>query len=173
MEGLGVVGREAELSEVDAFLAAASGEFAALALEGAAGIGKTTVWERGRRRAEERGAHVVWCRPSVAEAKFSFAGVGDLLARVEEETLGALPDPQREALAVAMLRAKPARAWRPASRLPSTSPPPSGASSRAQKKPPVRPLPSRLGATGLTRLGPNRPQGAACARRSVSLGPYR
>jgi DNA-binding CsgD family transcriptional regulator len=109
VEGLGVVGREAELSEVDAFLAAASGEFVVLALEGAAGIGKTTVWEQGRRRAEDRGARVLWSRPSVAEAKLSFTGVADLLARIEEETLGALPEPQREALEVAMLRAKPAR----------------------------------------------------------------
>jgi DNA-binding NarL/FixJ family response regulator len=109
VEGLGVVGREAELAEVDVFLAAAKGEFAALALEGAAGIGKTTVWEQARRRAEDRGARVLWSRPSVAEAKFSFAGIADLLARVDEATLGALPEPQRDALAVAMLRAKPAR----------------------------------------------------------------
>ncbi|MDQ6805500.1 MAG: ATP-binding protein [Actinomycetota bacterium] len=77
MSALEVVGRGAELAEVDAFLGAAHEALATLVLEGAAGIGKTTVWEEGRRRAEEWGARVLWCRPSPAEAKCSFAGVAD------------------------------------------------------------------------------------------------
>lgn len=109
MVGLGVVARETELAEVDAFLAVARGEFGALALEGVAGIGKTTVWEEGRRRAEQGGALVLWSRPSVAEARFSFATIADLLVRVEEETFASLPEPQREALEAALLRARPRR----------------------------------------------------------------
>lgn len=78
-----------------------------LVLEGEAGIGKTTVWQEARRRADRGGARVLWCRPSAAEAKFSFAAVADLLSPVDEEAFDALPGPQRDALAVAMLRAAP------------------------------------------------------------------
>src|SRR5207253_7277839 len=57
-----------------------------------------------RRRAQERGALVLFSRPSAAEAKLSFAAVADLLARVDDGAFAALPDPQREALEVALLR---------------------------------------------------------------------
>jgi DNA-binding CsgD family transcriptional regulator len=110
----GIVGREAPLSEVDAFLRAASRGFAVLALEGEAGIGKTTVWREARRRAQESGARVLSCRPSAAEAKLSFAAVGDLLARVDDQEFAALPEPQREALDVALMRRKPSTARPPA-----------------------------------------------------------
>jgi DNA-binding CsgD family transcriptional regulator len=103
----GVVGREAELAEVEAFLDESSGRFTALVLEGEAGIGKTTVWREGLRRARERGALVLACRPAVAEAKMSFAGLGDLLSRVDEAAFATLPAPQHEALQVAMLRISP------------------------------------------------------------------
>jgi AAA ATPase domain len=110
----GIVGREAPLSEVDAFLRAASRGFAVLVLEGEAGIGKTTVWREARRRAQESGASVLSCRPSAAEAKLSFAAVGDLLARVDDEAFAVLPEPQREALDVALMRRKPTTARPPA-----------------------------------------------------------
>lgn len=110
----GIVGREAPLSEVDAFLRAASGGFAVLALEGEAGIGKTTVWREARRRAQESGALVLSCRPSAAEAKLSFAAVADLLAGVGDEPFAALPEPQREAIDVALMRRKPTTARPPA-----------------------------------------------------------
>lgn len=107
MSGLAVVGREAELFEVEAFLDAAADGFAALVLEGEAGIGKTTVWWEARRRAEQRDALVLACRMSAAEAKFSFAGVADLLSALGEEAFEGLPAPQRAALDVALLRAAP------------------------------------------------------------------
>lgn len=103
----GAVGRESELAEVERFLDGASRGFAVLVLEGEAGIGKTTVWREARWRAEQRGERVLWCRPSAAEAKFSFAGVADLLASVDEEAFLALPKPQREAIEVALLRSAP------------------------------------------------------------------
>jgi DNA-binding CsgD family transcriptional regulator len=103
----GVVGREAELTEVKGFLDASAREFAALVLEGEAGIGKTTLWREGVRRAQERGRLVLMCRPVVAEAKFSFAALADLLSEVEEAALVALPAPQRDALEVALLRISP------------------------------------------------------------------
>jgi DNA-binding CsgD family transcriptional regulator len=103
----GIVGREAQLLEVEGFLDAAAAGFAAVVLEGDAGIGKTTLWREARRRAEERGALVLWCRPSAAEAKLSFAAVADLVARVDDGAFARLPDPQREALEVALLRRTP------------------------------------------------------------------
>src|SRR4029077_7491597 len=103
----GIVGREAQLLEVERFLDASGDGFAVLVLEGDAGIGKTTLWREARRRAEERGAPVLWCRPSAAEAKLSFAAVADLVARVDDGAFARLPDPQREALEVALLRRTP------------------------------------------------------------------
>ena len=105
----GIVGRDAEIAEVQDFLAATREEFATLILEGEPGIGKTTVWQEARHRADASGVRVLWCRPSAAEAKFSFAGITDLLSPVGEEAFDALPEPQREALAIAMLRAEPNR----------------------------------------------------------------
>ena len=104
----GIVGREAQLLEVERFLDASAAGFAVLVLEGDAGIGKTTLWREARSRAGERGALVLSCRPSAAEAKLSFAAVADLLARVEGDAFGALPDPQRDALEIALLRRRPA-----------------------------------------------------------------
>jgi DNA-binding CsgD family transcriptional regulator len=103
----GIVGREAPLLEVESFLDATGTGFAVLVLEGAAGIGKTTVWREARRRAQERGALVLPCRPSAAEAKLSFAAVADMLAPLEDGALDPLPGPQREALEVALLRRRP------------------------------------------------------------------
>lgn len=103
----GVVGRELELAEVDRFLDGVGGGFVALVLEGEAGIGKTTVWSEARRRAEERGLRLLSCRPVAAEAKLSFAALSDLLADVGDESFAALPDPQRDALEVALLRRSP------------------------------------------------------------------
>ena len=50
---------------------------------------------------------MLWCRPSAAEAKLSFAAVADLLVRVADGTFAALPEPQRDALEVALLRRRP------------------------------------------------------------------
>ena len=105
----GIVGRDAEMQEVQDFLAVIREEFATLILEGEPGIGKTTVWQEARRRADAGGVRVLWCRPSAAEAKFSFAGIADLFSSVGEEAFDALPGPQREALAIAMLRSEPNR----------------------------------------------------------------
>ncbi len=107
MPEVGLVAREAELALVEEFLEAANAEFAALVLQGEAGIGKTTVWLEALRRAEERGALVLSCRPSAAEAKLSFAAVSDLLALLDAAAFEPLPAPLRNALDVALLRAEP------------------------------------------------------------------
>jgi len=96
------VGRDRELAAVDAFLA--GGTAAALLLVGEPGVGKTTVWEEAVRRARAACALVLVARPSESEAKLSFAALSDLLAPVPAAAFAALPDPQRIALDVALLR---------------------------------------------------------------------
>jgi len=99
-----VVGREAELSAVEDFLDSIQDGFASLLIEGEPGIGKTTVWQEAVRSAEARGYQVLTCRPAQSETRLSFAGLGDLLEPTPEEALASLPEPQRRALAVALLR---------------------------------------------------------------------
>jgi DNA-binding CsgD family transcriptional regulator len=102
-----IIGRERELAAADLFLADAARGFAVLELHGDAGIGKTTVWRAVLARAEERGFAVLACRPAAAEAKLSLSAVSDLLEHVPGEHFAALPEPQRRALDIALLRAEP------------------------------------------------------------------
>lgn len=100
-----MIGRTAELEAVERFLGDLEQAPGALLLEGSPGIGKTTVWRRVLERARARGMVVLACRPVEAEVKQSFASLADLLEPVVDDVLPDLPEPQREALAVALLRA--------------------------------------------------------------------
>jgi DNA-binding CsgD family transcriptional regulator len=102
---LEVVGRESEIDSVHQFLEAVPGGPIALLIEGAIGIGKTTLWRKGIAEAGERGLQVLTSRPVETEIALPFAALGDLLGDVPDAALGRLPDPQREALEVALLRA--------------------------------------------------------------------
>jgi DNA-binding CsgD family transcriptional regulator len=99
-----LVGRERELAALDVFLETAASGPCALELEGEAGVGKTTLWEAAVDMARERLYWVLTCRPAEPEAKLGYASLSDLLDTVIDETLAELPDPQREALEVALLR---------------------------------------------------------------------
>jgi len=101
----GFVGREKELAAVDAFLAREGPE--RLVVSGEPGIGKTSVWHEAVRRAEAKGLRVLSARPVEAESRLAFSGLSDLFEDVPEEIVGGLPAPQRQALAVALLRADP------------------------------------------------------------------
>lgn len=105
-----VVGRDSELAVVDPFLTSLTAGAAALAIEGAAGIGKTTLWEAAVRAAEIRGYHVLATRATQAETALSFAGLMDVLDPMAEDVLSGLPVPQRHALEVALLRREADRA---------------------------------------------------------------
>ncbi len=107
MRAPAAVGRDAELAEVDLFLGQMSAASCALALEGDAGIGKTTIWQQTVDRSRDAGMLVLACRPAAAEAKLSFSGLSDMLAGVQEPAFEALPDLQRNALEVALLRSAP------------------------------------------------------------------
>ena len=102
-----LVGRDAELEAIEAFLAPREGERpSALVLEGEAGIGKTTLWRAGLAIAGERSYRVLVARPTSAEAEMPFAGLGDLIGGSAEEILQLLPVPQRHALEAALLLAE-------------------------------------------------------------------
>jgi MoxR-like ATPase len=97
-----VVGRDEELSQIEAFLE--SGALPrAFVLEGEAGIGKTTLWRAAVAAAAARGFRVLVAEPGEREQSLAFAALGDLLRDVVQGALPELPPPQRQALRVALL----------------------------------------------------------------------
>ena len=98
-----VLGRDGELGRIGAWVSADPAP-AVLAIEGEPGIGKTTLWAEGIRRAREAGWQVLSCRPAPSDAALSHVGLADLLRPVPEQAFGGLASPQRRALAVALLR---------------------------------------------------------------------
>jgi DNA-binding CsgD family transcriptional regulator/tetratricopeptide (TPR) repeat protein len=99
-----LVGREQELAVVAEFL---DSDGAALAIEGEAGIGKTTLWRRALADAAGRDFRILACSASPAETQLAFTAVRDLLDAPFTEVAGELPPPQRRALEVALVRAEP------------------------------------------------------------------
>jgi DNA-binding CsgD family transcriptional regulator len=99
-----IVGRDAELASLQAFIRLADGGVAALVLEGGAGIGKSTLWDAGLEYARAHGLTVVTSRPATAERAFGYVGLGDLLEGVIDDVLPELLPPRRRALQVALLR---------------------------------------------------------------------
>src|SRR5919198_2628582 len=102
-----IVGRRAELRQVEEFLDAAGPGPAALLLEGEVGIGKTALWQQALPAATGRSYRVLACRPAAAEAQLAYVALGDLLDEIPDGALAELPGPQRRALEVALLRAEP------------------------------------------------------------------
>ena len=98
-----LIGRDAEVAEISAFLSATSDLPAALAITGDAGIGKTMVWQNTLRVAG-RSARVLSCQPTFAERPLAFSVLDDLFGDVPGEVLQALPGPRRQAVEVALLR---------------------------------------------------------------------
>jgi DNA-binding CsgD family transcriptional regulator len=104
---MALIGRDAELGRIGAFLGAVASGPVALLLEGELGIGKSALWNHGVASAAERGLRVLRCRPAECETQLAYAALGDLLADVPEAALADLPRPQRQALEVALLRVEP------------------------------------------------------------------
>jgi DNA-binding CsgD family transcriptional regulator len=98
-----IVGRDAELRSVSAFLDRTGEGPAALMLDGEAGIGKSTLWLAGVEAARERGFRVLSARPAEVEQGLAHAGLGDLFEGVLESVVPALSVPRRRALEVALL----------------------------------------------------------------------
>jgi DNA-binding CsgD family transcriptional regulator/tetratricopeptide (TPR) repeat protein len=99
----GLVGRDSEIAEICAFLAATSAAPAALAITGDSGIGKTVVWQHVL-QATHRSSRVLSCQPAPAERPLAFSALEDLFGDVVEEVLPALQGPRRRAVETALLR---------------------------------------------------------------------
>jgi DNA-binding CsgD family transcriptional regulator len=100
-----VIGRDAELAEIAEWLAGGPDDCPpVLAIEGHAGIGKTTIWAEAIRRARQDGWRVLSCRPASSDVALAYVSLTDLLASVPDEALRELPEPQRRPLSVALLR---------------------------------------------------------------------
>ena len=97
----GVVGREAELCALEGVLGRGSSGPVGIVIEGAPGMGKTTMWRAAVGLARERGFDVIAAAPGEPDASLAFAGLGDLFDGVSGELAG-LPAPQRSALAAAL-----------------------------------------------------------------------
>jgi DNA-binding CsgD family transcriptional regulator len=97
-----LVGREEELSSLFALLDAPDHSPAQAVVAGDAGIGKTALWLAVVEEARARDYVVLTCRPSEAEARYSFSGLGDLLGGLLPDVLAELPTPQRRALETAL-----------------------------------------------------------------------
>ena len=97
----GLVGRDAEVAEIGAFLTATAGAPSALVVVGDVGIGKTAVWKHTVQAASGT-YRVLSCRPARAEAPLAFSALDDLLGGVLAEILPGLPEPRRRALEAAL-----------------------------------------------------------------------
>ena len=97
-----VRGRESERRRVEQMLADSGASPAVLALEGAPGIGKSTLWRDGVALARERGLRVVATAPSEPDQGLAFAALGDLFSALPPEITTALPAPQQRALSAAL-----------------------------------------------------------------------
>ena len=98
------MGRCVELGAVSELLSSARVEPSRLLLEGAPGIGKTTVWSAALELAREQGFHVLSTRPTASESVLAYASLADVLAGVDAAYRAELPAPQQRALDRVLLR---------------------------------------------------------------------
>jgi len=105
-----VIGRDTEIEALVSWLreddpgSPGPARASALVILGEPGIGKTTIWAEGVRRARLDGWSVLSCQPRPADASLPNVGLTDLLRVVPDEALETLPSPQRRPLEVATLR---------------------------------------------------------------------
>src|SRR6266516_3219593 len=97
-----LVGRDAEIGRLSAFLTGLADGPAALVVEGEPGMGKTALLEAALARAG--GVRVLRARCAEAESGLAYAGLADLFGLVEETEFAALPSPQRRSLQVVLGR---------------------------------------------------------------------
>lgn len=102
-----MIGRESELRLVGSFLDDAGPGACALLIDGAAGIGKTRLWEAAIEAARRRRDRIMVTRPTEAEARLPFAGLNDLLGDLVDARPSQLPAPQQLALEIALMRTSP------------------------------------------------------------------
>jgi len=98
-----LVGRDRETAIVDTFLRELRGGPAGLVVEGAAGTGKTRLWEEALARGALHSVRLLQARPAPFETQIAYSGLFDLLRDTADDVLRILPRPQRRALAAALL----------------------------------------------------------------------
>jgi DNA-binding CsgD family transcriptional regulator len=94
--------RSAEWHRVRDFAQQIRASPAALAIQGEAGAGKSTLWRAGIEAAGAAGYRLLRSEPSASETDLSFAGLSDLLAGFSPLAEAGIPGPQLEALQVAL-----------------------------------------------------------------------
>jgi DNA-binding CsgD family transcriptional regulator len=101
-EGQALLGRSTEFAALRRLITqACAGKGGVLVLHGEAGIGKTTLLETTHKELER--LHVLRVENTEAESSLSFAGLQHLTSTLTSH-VGGLPQPQREALSVALGR---------------------------------------------------------------------
>jgi DNA-binding CsgD family transcriptional regulator len=95
--------RTADWQQVREFAVSTWSRPEALVIAGEAGAGKSTLWRAGAEAATGAGHRVLRSEPSAAEADLSFAVLSDLLTEALPAVARQIPDPQREALEIALL----------------------------------------------------------------------
>jgi DNA-binding CsgD family transcriptional regulator len=101
-----LVGRSRELGRLEEFVRQSAWTSGALVLEGAPGVGKTSLWRSALNVADETHT-ILQARPAEAEAKLAYGGLSDLLEEVAPAVLQVLPAPQRAGLEGALLLRAP------------------------------------------------------------------
>ncbi len=98
-----VVCRSGELGAIADFLTSARARPSGLTIEGAAGIGKTTLWSSAAEQAREHGSRILSACVGRAESAMTYAAVADLLSDVESSVFIRLPNAQRVAVDTVLL----------------------------------------------------------------------
>lgn len=99
-----LVGRDAEVATITRWLCDENPAGPILVVEGAPGIGKTSVVAHAMETATSVPMRILAARPAEPEADLAHAGLLDLIGPAADEALATLPAPQRHALEVALLR---------------------------------------------------------------------
>lgn len=102
----GIVGREPEIARIREWIG--GGEAVTLVIDGAAGVGKTTVLGAALAVLGDGARQVLSTSPTEAESRLSYSGLSDLLSPHIDTIRSFLPRPQVRALAVAMRLEDPA-----------------------------------------------------------------
>ena len=95
--------RSAEWRQVRGFAGSVWAAPAALAVQGEAGAGKSTLWRAGLTAAVAASHRLLRSELSASETDLSFAGLSDLLTGVLPAVADQIPGSQREALEIALL----------------------------------------------------------------------
>jgi DNA-binding CsgD family transcriptional regulator len=104
ISAIDLVGRETEGAAVLAGLGSGVAGARAVLLVGAAGIGKTAVWDWAAQQYRAAGGRILLSRATAAEARLPWVGLTDLLRSVPDPIVDSLPGPQGRALRTVALQ---------------------------------------------------------------------